>query len=166
MSLANSFGPIDYSDGRTKQSFKDSTDINKILRKAQREGTLSHLAAHGGEYGDFSNVPDLLEAHALIQRGETIFQRLPSELRNEFANDQFKFFEFVNKPENKDRLDEVLPMLAEPGFQNPPPRRSARTEANPATLSAEPETAAPTVAGTNEPVPAPETAATSEPESS
>ena len=29
-----------YGPGRTKQSFKDSTDINKILKKAQKAGIL------------------------------------------------------------------------------------------------------------------------------
>ena len=33
----------EYKDGRTKQSFKDSTDINKILKKAQRTGSIAHL---------------------------------------------------------------------------------------------------------------------------
>ena len=45
--------PRDFSESRTKQSFKDSTDINKIIRKAQKVGSLSHLVRHGAHYGDF-----------------------------------------------------------------------------------------------------------------
>ena len=32
-----------YDDGRTKQSFKDQCDINKILKKAMRTGSIAHL---------------------------------------------------------------------------------------------------------------------------
>lgn len=106
----------DYSDGRTKQAFKDSTDINKLLFRAQREGTLSHLAKHGAVYADFSDVPDLLEAHRRLQVGERIYRELPSELRREFP-DKFKFFAYVNDPANAGDLARVLPELAKPGRQ-------------------------------------------------
>lgn len=128
----------DYSDGRTKQSFKDSTDINKILKRAQKTGTISHLLKHGASYGDFSDVPDLLEAHRRIERGQKIFDDLPSELRREFQ-DPFKFFAYVNDPANKERLKTLLPQLAAPGTQLPAVQRSAATEANPALASAPPE---------------------------
>ena len=32
-----------YKDGRTKQAFKDQCDINKMLAKAQRTGSIAHL---------------------------------------------------------------------------------------------------------------------------
>lgn len=120
--------PKDYSDGRTKQAFKDSTDINKILAKAQKVGSLSHLVRHGAMYGDFSDVPDLLEAKSRIERGQKIFDDLPSEVRREFANDQFAFFTFVNDPANADRLREVLPALAARGRQMPAVIRTVATE--------------------------------------
>lgn len=131
-----SLEPKDYSDGRTKQAFKDETDINKILRKAMKAGTLSHLVRHGASYGDFSDMPDLLEANRRLRRAEEIFGELPSELRREFGGDVGRFFSFVNDPNNRDRLHEVLPGLAAPGRQLPAVRRSAATEANPALSSA------------------------------
>lgn len=129
----------DYSDGRTKQAFKNETDVNKLLQKAQKAGTLSHLQRHGAVYGDFSDVPDLLSAHERIRKGQEIFDELPSEVRGEFDNDMYKFFVYVNDPANKDVLAEKLPDLAEPGRQNPSVRRSAATEADPAMRSAESE---------------------------
>lgn len=134
--------PLDYSDGRTKQAFKDETDINKILKKAQKAGSLSHFMKHGAVYGDFSDVPDLIEAKHRIDAGQAIFDELPSELRREFANDQFRFFEYVNDPANAARLPELLPELAEPGMQAPAVRRSAASEANPALTSTPVEPAA------------------------
>jgi hypothetical protein len=115
-----------FKDGRTKQSFKDACDINKILKKAQVSGTISHLAKWQGEYGDFSEAPqDLLEAHGQLARGREIFAELPSEIRNEFNQDMFSFFEFVNDPKNADKLDKVLPALAEPGRQFPDVNRTS-----------------------------------------
>ncbi len=128
-------GPLEYDDGRTKQSLADSTDINKILKKAQKVGSISHLVKHGAFYGDFSDVPDLLDASTRLKKGQQIFEELPSELRREFG-DQFGFFQFVNDPSNVDRLSEVLPGLAAPGRQLPAVRRSAGTEVNPALRSA------------------------------
>ena len=127
-----------YKDGMTKQSFKDQTDINKILKKAQRQGSISHLVKHGAQYGDFSDMPTLLEAENRLRRGREIFDELPSEVRKEFDNNAGKFFTYVNDPANSDRLRELLPAIAEPGRQIPAVRRSASTEANPAVASAEP----------------------------
>lgn len=127
-----------YADGRTKQAFKDSTDINKLLQRHQQAGTLSHLARHEAEYADFSDVPSLLEAHQRINRGQAMFEELPSELRREFK-DQFEFFSFVNNPANAGQLREKLPALAKPGIQLPAVRRSAASEANPALASAPPD---------------------------
>ena len=143
-------GDKDYSDGRTKQSFKDETDINKILRKAQKAGTLSHLQRHGAVYADFSDVPDLLTAHNRIKQGQEMFSELPSEVKKEFGNDMFAFFEYVNDPANAGNLAEKLPELAQPGRQRPSVRRSAATEANPAMRSAEPEVVAEATTGSPE----------------
>lgn len=141
-----------YADGMTKQSFKDQCDLNKIIQKAARTGTLSHLQRHGAEYGDFSDVPSLLEAHERIQRGNAIFAELPAELRREFGNNAFDFFAFVNDPANADRLREVLPGLAQPGQQLPAVRRSAGSQANPALASAEdPASSAPVQSASPQP---------------
>lgn len=110
-----------YDDGRTKQSFKDSTDINKILKKAQKTGSLSHVQKYDSAvYGEFQGY-DLLEAHGMVTRAQEIFDDLPSEIRNEFGNDAFKFAGFASDPENIDRLQKLLPAIAEPGpyFPNP-----------------------------------------------
>ena len=130
---------------RTKQSFKDQTDINKILKKGMTNQTLSHLQEFEGVYGDFSDIDDLLTAHERLERGIEIFNKLPSEIRDEFGQSPSEFFNFVNDPANAGNLQSVLPQLAEPGRQAPAVRRSAATEANPALASAPPETAPPSV---------------------
>ncbi len=106
-----------YKDGRTKQSFRDETDINQIMKRAQVSGTISHLAKHEGRYADFSTF-DFFENTLMLARGREIFDDLPVELRKEFSQSPEDFFRYVNDPANKDRLHELLPGLAEPGRQN------------------------------------------------
>lgn len=112
--------PKDYGPGRTKQAFKDSTDINKILRKAQKVGSLSHLQRHGAIYGDFASMPtDPLEAKEALDRGQAIFNDLPSEVRKDFNQDPFAFFAYVNDPRVAGKLEQLLPAIAAPGTYFP-----------------------------------------------
>lgn len=140
--------PKVYDDGLTKQSFKDSVDINKILKRAQKTGTLSHISKYGPQYGDFSNF-DFHEAQNQIARGREIFEALPSEVRRDFNNDPAEFFAFANKPENIDQLEKVLPQLAEPGRYFPDVNAvassgQAREPQTSETTPAEPEPQTPT----------------------
>lgn len=130
MSIYPIFKSDDYSDGRTKQSFKDDTDINKLLAKAAKGDAITHLAKHGAMYGDFTDMPDLLEAQTRLKRGQAIFDDLPAELRREFRQDAALFFAFVNDPANSGRLAEVIPGLAKPGNQAPAVVRTPQNMAN------------------------------------
>ncbi len=115
MSMLGTKTPI-YDDGRTKQSFRDETDINKLLQRAQKTGTISHLNKHEARYGDFSGF-DFFEAQLRLTAGREIFDELPSEVRNEFQQSPAAFFKYVNDPANSDRLESLLPALAAPGRQ-------------------------------------------------
>jgi len=118
MSQLGTKNPV-FNDGRTKQSFADETDINKILKRAQKTGTISHLSRFEPRFGDFSNF-DFSEAQLKLAQGREIFDALPPELRSEFSNRPGDFFQYVNDPANKERLGELLPALAAPGRQNIP----------------------------------------------
>ncbi len=120
--------PIKYNDGRTKQAFKQTCDINAILKKAQKTGAISHLAKHEAKYGDFAEF-DFMEAQLQIAKATEIFDDLPSEVRREFDNQPGQFFEYANDPENIGRMAELLPELAEPGTMIMAPSRNAATEA-------------------------------------
>lgn len=128
MAMMEKFNSRDFDESMTKQSFKDQTDINKILYKAARGDAISHLAKHGATYGDFSDVDDLLTAHERLQKGTQIFEELPAEVKREFDQSPQKFFNFVNDPQNVDKLAEVLPGLAAEGNQRPQPRRTLEVE--------------------------------------
>ena len=107
----------EYPDGLTKQSFARECDINFLLQRAQKAGTLSHLEKHQHHYGDFADY-DFFDAQIMLTRGREIFDDLPSEIRHEFGQSPAAFFEYVNDPANVDKLREKLPGLAAPGRQN------------------------------------------------
>ncbi len=107
-----------YADGRTKQCHKDECDINKIMARFDKTGTISHLAKFEGVYADYSDF-DFHEQTNKLTQGREIFDALPAEIRREFGQSPAAFFEFVNDPENIDHLREKLPDLAKPGQQLP-----------------------------------------------
>lgn len=122
MSLGGPCKQPKYKDGRTKQAFKDQCDINKMLAKAQRVGSIAHLNKYPeATYGEFDGEFTLLEAHGRIAKAEGIFSELPSEIRNEFNNDALAFVKFAGDPQNNEKLRDLLPALAKPGsyFPNP-----------------------------------------------
>lgn len=141
--------PLKYTDGRTKQAFKDQCDINKMLKKAQQTGSIAHIQKYPELiYGEFDGEFDLLTAHARIQRANEIFGELPSETRKEFDNNALEFVTWANNPENKGKLAELLPAIAEPGAYFPNPVQRGGQGAGAATAPAEtPSRAAPDAAG-------------------
>ncbi len=135
--------PKVYDDGRTKQAFKDACDINKILKKAQKAGSLAHILKYPeAVYGEFSGI-DLLSAYGMINRAKLIFDDLPSEVRKEFKGDALAFAGYASDPANVGRLSELIPAIAEPGQFFPNPLR--RTEEPPPAVSLEPDPAPPVV---------------------
>ncbi len=128
--------PKKYNDGRTKQSFKDETDINAIIDKHARMGTLSHLEQWGGQYGDLSDF-DFQTAQNQMAKANSMFEQLPAGVRQEFSNSPEQFFEFVNDPANINDLANKLPELAAPGLQ--PPNLNPTADNPPAPDPAPPE---------------------------
>lgn len=106
----------DYSaaEERTVQSFKDSTDINKIVARFQKTGALSHLQKYGGEYGDLADF-DYQTELLRVARAKEIFDELPGEVKREFGNDPSAFFKYAADPKNVNELATLLPRIAEPG---------------------------------------------------
>lgn len=110
-----------YGKSRTKQSFKDETDVNKLIKKAQITGSIAHLERFdAAAYAEFDGF-DLHRAYRLLEKAEEIFAALPSELRHEFENSPANFITYANDPANRDQLEVLLPLIAEPGryFPNP-----------------------------------------------
>lgn len=89
---------------KTKQSFKDQLDINKIVAKSRKNGVLPEMIKANPRYGDFSNVPDYLAAQIVVQHANEQFDALSAQTRERFRNDPALFLEFVGDPQNLDEM--------------------------------------------------------------
>ncbi len=130
--------------GKTKQSQADECDINKLLVRAARSGSLSHLDKYQARYGDFSDF-DFTEHAIKMAEGQTIFENLPAEVKREFDQSPDKFFEFVTNPENAENLPKLLPEIANRGEFFPPVDIIQTTKEPEALQTAEPAEPPPVV---------------------
>ena len=106
----------------TRQSFRDSCDVNKIIARFSkgREGDVlkSLQPSFNGLYGDFSAIPDLRVAIECVRRADEFFEALPASLRLRFDHSVEKFTDFCldskNYPELMD-LGLIPKPLVSPG---------------------------------------------------
>ena len=97
---------IETGPGLTEQGHKKECDINYILKDYQRTGLLKHVNENEGKYDDVS-VSDFQEAMLIVKESERLFSELPSQARKAFDQDPAKFLEFVQNPENADKMEEL-----------------------------------------------------------
>ena len=81
--------------GRTKASFASECDINNIMRRYDREGVITHLSHVKARYADVCDVGDYRAAMQRVAAVNTIFEELPSKLREVFDNDPATFLDEV-----------------------------------------------------------------------
>lgn len=106
------------SEMRTKQSFKDECDINKILDRWKATGLIDRLQGGPPTYGDFTNVDDYLSACVNIKAAEDSFATLPSDTRAKFYNNPALLLRFLDDPENAQEAVE-LGLMAAPATPEP-----------------------------------------------
>lgn len=82
-----------------KQEFKDDADINSIMRKFQKTGTIDHASKYQPEYG-IASPTTFQESMNIVTRAQSIFNALPSSVRNKFNNSAAEFLEFVQDEKN------------------------------------------------------------------
>lgn len=110
-----------------KQSYKDQCDINRILDKAARTGTVSHLNKHAQFYADVADF-DYEVAQNEIAKANSAFYDLPAEVRREFGNKPGAFLSFL-QTHTDEEIREKLPELAAPGRQLPQPNAAIAASA-------------------------------------
>ena len=89
----------------TEQSHKDECDINRILHDYTRTGFMQHARQHAGQYDDVSAV-DYETALNTVAQTKSMFESLPSAIRQEFDQNVSKFLDFVQDPSNAPELAE------------------------------------------------------------
>ncbi|QKI28929.1 VP3 [Kummerowia striata gokushovirus] len=114
---------FDPSEKRTKDSFKDETDINKIMAKYLATGQLPHLARQDPRYGDFSDVGTYQEAMDVVLLAREQFDALPAAVRAECLNDPMIFLDKVQDEDWALRHKLALPKTAGSEAEASPPRQ-------------------------------------------
>lgn len=87
-------------ESMTQQQFKEECDVNNILAKYRKNGLVTHLSKHNGNFGDFSNVEDYQTSLGKLMEAQNAFLQLPSELRSKFQNDPANLVAYLSDPKN------------------------------------------------------------------
>lgn len=90
------------SKSLTVQADRDDADINKIIARFEKSGTLPPISRGEPFYGDVSEYAGLADSLIKIQEAERLFMSYPAHLRERFDNDKVKFIEFLDDPNNRD----------------------------------------------------------------
>lgn len=104
---------------RTRQTEKDSSDINNIMRKYEKTGQLDQLRSKNPSYGDFSSIPDYQEGLNTVLRAQSQFNSLPARIRRRFDNDPKRLLAFVADPANREEMV-TLGLIKGPHRAEPP----------------------------------------------
>lgn len=91
--------------GLTVQADRDDADINKIIDRYQKSGSVARINSREPFYGDVSELGDLAESIAKVKAADQLFMTFDAGLRERFNNDPVKFVEFFEDPGN---LDEAI----------------------------------------------------------
>lgn len=100
------FHPTPLAEGERRgavQSFREECDINRIMAKYQVTGTVTWLSKHAGQYADVTGV-DFSSAMETVVRAQEMFDDLPSSVRDRFANDPSRFFDFMQDDGNLEEM--------------------------------------------------------------
>ncbi len=92
--------------GGAKQAFANECDINQIMAKYQKTGAVAHVAKHIGEY-NFATSATFHDAMNIVAKANSLFEELPSKIRNLCKNDPATFLDFVQDEANADELVEL-----------------------------------------------------------
>lgn len=97
---------VDFSESPTltDQHFKDECNMQHIVQRALHTGCIDpSLVRSIGKYvEDGAAVGTFLEAQRIVARGKSVFEQLPSDMRNRFHNSPVELLHFLQQPENRD----------------------------------------------------------------
>jgi len=99
---------------RTKQSFREETEINNIVAQYRATGLIEHVNKHGPKYGEMPSHDDFKEAMDVVTSSRSMFNELPAGMRNRFGNDPAQFLDFVGDDKNRDEMIEMGLISPEP----------------------------------------------------
>lgn len=93
-------------DSMTKQSHKDESDINFIMKKYTQTGFLNPALLRDADYLDVGEL-SFQEAMNIVVSAQDNFDQLPASLRKRFGNDPAQFLDFIGDEANIDEMREL-----------------------------------------------------------
>lgn len=99
-----------------QQSFKDECDINVLVKRFGLTGEVP-VGWRMPYYGDFTEAMSYQDMCDAVISADAAFMELPAELRDRFANDPQRLFDFLSSDKNRDeaiRLGLVQPSAVVP----------------------------------------------------
>lgn len=99
--------PISFPEtGRTKQEFKDDCDINIIMARFLLSGEIPNVHEAYPQYADATGA-DFQEAMNFVAGANSMFQQMPSAIRNRFNNDPGAFIDFCSDEKNREEMAQM-----------------------------------------------------------
>lgn len=105
---------------RTKQSFRDQVNINKILARNRRSGMIDHVSGKTPFYGDVSSIGSYQESLNVVKQAQDLFMGMSSDVRSRFENDPTKMIKFLADPKNLDEAIKLGMVVKRPGVPKEP----------------------------------------------
>lgn len=85
----------------TQQQYKDQVNVNKIMEKYKKTGTITHVRnAANGVYLDLTEIPDYPTALMQVQQAQQMFEQIPAHIRMKFSNDPGQLITYLKNPDN------------------------------------------------------------------
>lgn len=94
------------AESRTQQHFREQTDINKIMSKAEKTGMIP-VNRMNPKYGDFSDGRTYHESMVRISEIEQEFDKMPAEIKKRFSQNPAEIIDFLSKEENREEAIEL-----------------------------------------------------------
>lgn len=91
--------------GRTIQSYKESTDITKILERHLRQGVIPPMPE--SEFQSFVGLPDYQTCLNTVIKAQDLFSQLPISIKAHFDNDPELLMKAVEDPSRRNELIEL-----------------------------------------------------------
>lgn len=129
---------INDEPSKTQQQFKETVDVNNIIRRYKTTGQIDHLNKRRGMYLDSTNIPDYQTSLQTIIDAQASFSALPSAMRKRFSNDPGEMIKFLSDPKNRDEAINLGLVNPTPEPQQNEPQTKPKTKPKPNTPNPQP----------------------------
>lgn len=104
----------------TQQQFKDQTDVNNIMEKYRKTGSITHINNSAtGVYLDLTTMPDYEQSLNTVIRGQNAFAAMPADIRQRFGNDPAQLIRFLADPSKQEEAIQLGLRIRPPQSQQP-----------------------------------------------